>query len=136
MNYRHAYHAGNFADVLKHALLVRLMRALQRKEKGFLYVDTHAGRGGYDLSEAAAGALEYLPIVRVTNINRSLEELKEKGYWIYGLDERGTEAYDQVEYASPTAMVLGGEGKGCADRDKQQHRPGQQRRRDLPGGCA
>ena len=55
VNYRHAYHAGNFADVLKHALLVRLMRALQRKEKGFVYVDTHAGRGGYDLSAAAVG---------------------------------------------------------------------------------
>jgi 23S rRNA (adenine2030-N6)-methyltransferase len=55
VNYRHAYHAGNFADVLKHALLVRLMRALQKKEKGFVYVDTHAGRGGYDLSLAAEG---------------------------------------------------------------------------------
>ena len=55
MNYRHAFHAGNFADVLKHALLVRLLRALQRKEKGFVFVDTHAGRGHYDLSLAAAG---------------------------------------------------------------------------------
>lgn len=49
MNYRHAFHAGNYADVFKHALLLRLLRALQRKEKGFLYLDTHAGRGGYDL---------------------------------------------------------------------------------------
>ncbi len=55
MNYRHAFHAGNFADVLKHALLVRLVRALQSKEKGFVFVDTHAGRGRYDLSEAGAG---------------------------------------------------------------------------------
>ena len=55
MNYRHQFHAGNFADVLKHALLVRLVRALQKKEKGFLYLDTHAGRGGYDLAQAAAG---------------------------------------------------------------------------------
>ena len=55
MNYRHAYHAGNYADVFKHALLVRLVRALQRKEKGFLYVDTHAGRGRYDLARAARG---------------------------------------------------------------------------------
>ncbi len=50
MNYRHHYHAGNFADVFKHALLLLLIRAMQRKEKGFLYLDTHAGRGGYDLS--------------------------------------------------------------------------------------
>lgn len=55
MNYRHQFHAGNFADVMKHALLVRLIRALQKKEKGFLYLDTHAGRGGYDLSRAAMG---------------------------------------------------------------------------------
>lgn len=55
MNYRHAFHAGNFADVLKHVLLVRVLRALQRKEKGLVFVDTHAGRGGYDLAQAAAG---------------------------------------------------------------------------------
>src|SRR6476660_6714128 len=48
------------------------------------------------VAKAAAGALEHLPIALVTNINRSLEELKERGYWIYGLDERGTENYDQV----------------------------------------
>lgn len=56
MNYRHRYHAGNFADVLKHAVMLRLISALQVKEKGILYLDTHAGRGGYDLSAAASGA--------------------------------------------------------------------------------
>jgi 23S rRNA (adenine2030-N6)-methyltransferase len=50
MNYRHHYHAGNYADVFKHVVLLLLIRAMQRKEKGFLYLDTHAGRGGYDLS--------------------------------------------------------------------------------------
>ncbi|MDB6168705.1 MAG: rRNA ((2030)-N(6))-methyltransferase RlmJ [Verrucomicrobia bacterium] len=55
MNYRHQYHAGNFADVMKHVMLVRLFAALQRKEKGFLYLDTHAGRGSYDLAAAAKG---------------------------------------------------------------------------------
>jgi 23S rRNA (adenine2030-N6)-methyltransferase len=50
MNYRHHYHAGNYADVFKHVLLLLLVRAMQRKEKGFLYLDTHAGRGSYDLS--------------------------------------------------------------------------------------
>jgi len=50
MNYRHHFHAGNYADVFKHVLLLQLLRAMQRKEKGFLYLDTHAGRGGYDLS--------------------------------------------------------------------------------------
>jgi 23S rRNA (adenine2030-N6)-methyltransferase len=55
MNYRHQFHAGNFADVLKHVLLVELVRALQRKEKGFVFLDTHAGRGRYDLAAAATG---------------------------------------------------------------------------------
>jgi len=54
VNYRHHYHAGNYADVFKHVLLQQLVRAMQRKEKGFLYLDTHAGRGGYDLSTTSA----------------------------------------------------------------------------------
>ena len=55
MNYRHHFHAGNFADAMKHAVLVRLVLALQKKEKGFLYLDTHAGRGRYDLERESAG---------------------------------------------------------------------------------
>jgi 23S rRNA (adenine2030-N6)-methyltransferase len=50
VNYRHAFHAGNFADCMKHILLLWLLRALARKEAGFLTVDTHAGIGHYDLS--------------------------------------------------------------------------------------
>jgi 23S rRNA (adenine2030-N6)-methyltransferase len=49
MKYRHRYHAGNFADVHKHVLLLDVLSALARKDKGFLFVDTHAGRGEYDL---------------------------------------------------------------------------------------
>ena len=55
MKYRHAFHAGNFADAHKHATLLALLRALARKDKGFLLLDTHAGRGRYDLAVAAAG---------------------------------------------------------------------------------
>jgi len=47
--YRHQFHAGNFADVFKHSLLVRLLLALGRKDKPFFYLDTHAGTGRYDL---------------------------------------------------------------------------------------
>jgi 23S rRNA (adenine2030-N6)-methyltransferase len=54
MNYRHAYHAGNFADVLKHVVLVMLVEHLKKKPAPFFFLDTHAGRGLYDLSEAAA----------------------------------------------------------------------------------
>jgi len=53
MNYRHAYHAGNFADCVKHALLVWIVRALTRKPAPFRVLDTHAGRGRYDLMAEA-----------------------------------------------------------------------------------
>jgi 23S rRNA (adenine2030-N6)-methyltransferase len=54
MNYRHAYHAGNFADVLKHVVLIMMVEHLKMKPAPFFYLDTHAGRGVYDLSEAQA----------------------------------------------------------------------------------
>ncbi len=54
MNYRHIYHAGNFADVLKHAILARLVRYIQNKDKAFRVLDTHAGIGLYDLSSEEA----------------------------------------------------------------------------------
>ena len=71
------------------------------------------------VAKAAAGALEHLPVIRVTNINRTLEDLKQRGYWIYGLDERGAEDYSQVKYAEPTALVLGGEGKGLHEQARK-----------------
>jgi 23S rRNA (guanosine2251-2'-O)-methyltransferase len=64
------------------------------------------------VSKAAAGALEHLPVARVVNISQTLESLKRRGFWIYGLDERGQEAYDTTDYAQPTVFVLGAEGKG------------------------
>ncbi|MGH8240128.1 MAG: 23S rRNA (adenine(2030)-N(6))-methyltransferase RlmJ, partial [Steroidobacteraceae bacterium] len=49
MNYRHAFHAGNFADVHKHVVLLALLERLKQKPKPLFYLDTHAGRGSYDL---------------------------------------------------------------------------------------
>ncbi|HTY67531.1 MAG TPA: 23S rRNA (adenine(2030)-N(6))-methyltransferase RlmJ [Alphaproteobacteria bacterium] len=54
MNYRHAYHAGNFADVVKHATLALLLERLKAKDAPFCVIDTHAGIGRYDLSSAEA----------------------------------------------------------------------------------
>ena len=54
MNYRHAFHAGNFADVVKHVALVAILLHLRKKEKPFRVIDTHAGRGLYDLGGEAA----------------------------------------------------------------------------------
>tara|TARA_Y100000588_G_scaffold395219_1_gene521409 strand:- start:1139 stop:1897 length:759 start_codon:yes stop_codon:yes gene_type:complete len=63
-------------------------------------------------AKAAAGALEYLPIIRVKNINRSLVAIKKAGFWVFGLDERGSQNYDRVDFLTSTAFVLGAEGKG------------------------
>ena len=54
MNYRHAFHAGNFADVFKHAILIGLIDALKAKPTPFCYIDTHAGAGRYDLRDEEA----------------------------------------------------------------------------------
>jgi 23S rRNA (adenine2030-N6)-methyltransferase len=60
MNYRHAFHAGNFADVVKHLALVAVLLHLRRKDSAFAVIDTHAGRGAYDLkSDAAARTAEW-----------------------------------------------------------------------------
>jgi 23S rRNA (guanosine2251-2'-O)-methyltransferase len=64
------------------------------------------------VAKAAAGALAWLPVVRVTNVNRALEKLKESGFWIYGLDERGQQDYAATDYAAKSAIVLGAEGGG------------------------
>lgn len=71
------------------------------------------------VERAAAGALAYLPVARITNISQTLEKLKQLGFWIYGLDEKGTELYHEVNYATPTAIVMGGEGKGLHEGVKR-----------------
>jgi 23S rRNA (guanosine2251-2'-O)-methyltransferase len=69
--------------------------------------------------KAAAGALEYLPVVRIGNVNQTLQELKKRGFWIYGLDERGVELHTAADFAVPTVFVMGGEGHGLHDLVKK-----------------
>ena len=64
------------------------------------------------VAKAAAGALAWIPVVRVTNLNRAIEDLKRRGFWTYGLDERGTQDYCAGEFNQPTAFVFGAEGHG------------------------
>jgi len=63
-------------------------------------------------SRAAAGALEHLPVARVTNLVRAMEELKGAGWWLVGLDERAEKAHTEQDLKGKIALVLGGEGKG------------------------
>jgi len=94
-----------------------IVRTAHAAGAGAVVIPERRAAGVTDVvAKAAAGALEHLPIVRVTNVNRALEELKEQEHWIYGLDERGTESYDRVEWAAKSVLVLGGEGKGLHEQ--------------------
>src|ERR1700685_1889211 len=67
------------------------------------------------VTKTSAGASEHLPIAKVTNIARTLEELKAQNLWMVGLDERGEQSYDSLDYKMDCAIVLGAEGKGLHD---------------------
>jgi 23S rRNA (guanosine2251-2'-O)-methyltransferase len=67
------------------------------------------------VAKASAGASEHLPIAKVTNIARTLEDLKAQNIWTVGLDERGPKAYDAMDYNMDCAIVLGAEGRGLHD---------------------
>lgn len=75
MKYRHAHHAGNFADVHKHVALLAVLRALKRKDKGFLYLETHGGRGAY--APSAEGRLGIERMLATTPVAEELREYAE-----------------------------------------------------------
>ena len=66
------------------------------------------------VARASAGALSHLPVAKVTNLARTMEELKEAGYWLVGLDEEGDREYTEVDFTSPMGIVMGGEEIGRA----------------------
>src|SRR5712675_1994915 len=72
------------------------------------------------VARASAGALAHLPVAKVTNLVRTMEELKEAGYWLVGLDERADKSYTEVDYTSPTGIVLGGEGGGLHELTRKR----------------
>ena len=72
------------------------------------------------VARASAGALAHLQVAKVTNLVRTMEELKEAGYWLIGLDERGDKNYTEVDYTSSTGIVLGGEGKGLHELTRKR----------------
>jgi 23S rRNA (guanosine2251-2'-O)-methyltransferase len=72
------------------------------------------------VARASAGAISHLPVAKVTNLARTMEELKEAGYWLVGLDETAEKSYAEVDYTSPMAIVLGGEGNGLHDLTRKR----------------
>lgn len=73
----------------------------------------------YVVSKASAGAIEYIPIVRVTNIASTLDDLKKRGIWIYGADMDGQTCYN-TDLTGPVALVVGNEGKGISRLVKEK----------------
>lgn len=72
------------------------------------------------VARASAGALAHLPIAKVTNLVRTMEELKEAGYWLVGLDETGEKNYAELDYTSPTGIVMGSEGNGLHELTRKR----------------
>jgi 23S rRNA (guanosine2251-2'-O)-methyltransferase len=64
------------------------------------------------LAKAASGALEVVPLVRAVNLARTLEQLKEAAFWLYGLDERGDTSISGLDLGGRVCIVLGAEGEG------------------------
>ena len=72
------------------------------------------------VTKVSAGASEHMPVAKVTNIARTVEELKEQNIWTVGLDERGPQTYDALDYNMDCALVVGAEGKGLHDLVKRK----------------
>lgn len=72
------------------------------------------------VERASAGALAHLPVARVTNLVRAMEEMKEAGYWLVGLDERVDKSYTEVDLKGPVGIVLGGEGEGLHELTRKR----------------
>ena len=72
------------------------------------------------VERAAAGALAHLPVARVKNLVRAMEEMKEAGYWLVGLDERAEKTYTDVDLKGPVGIVMGGEGEGLHELTRKR----------------
>jgi 23S rRNA (guanosine2251-2'-O)-methyltransferase len=72
------------------------------------------------VARASAGALAHLPIAKVTNLVRAMEELKEAGYWLVGLDETADKSYTEVDYTTSTGVVMGSEGNGLHELTRKR----------------
>ena len=72
------------------------------------------------VARASAGALEHLPVARVKNLVRAMEQLKEAGYWLVGLDERAPKTYTEVDFTGAVGVLLGSEGQGLHELTRKR----------------
>jgi 23S rRNA (guanosine2251-2'-O)-methyltransferase len=95
-----------------HNLGAIIRTALAAGASGVVIPERRAAGLTDTVERSSAGALAHLPVARVTNLVRSMEEMKEAGYWLVGLDERAEQLHTEVDFKVPVGIVLGGEGKG------------------------
>ena len=95
-----------------HNLGAIIRTALAAGAHGIVIPERRAAGLTDTVARASAGALAHLPVAKVTNLARTMEELKEAGYWLVGLDETAEKSYTEVDYTSPMGIVMGGEGGG------------------------
>jgi 23S rRNA (guanosine2251-2'-O)-methyltransferase len=95
-----------------HNLGAVIRTSLAAGARGVVIAERRAAGLTDAVARAAAGALEHLPVARVPNLARAMEEVKEAGYWLVGLDERSDKKLSDLDLTVPTGIVLGGEGKG------------------------
>lgn len=70
------------------------------------------------VAKASAGAIEYVPVARVTNLTQTLNELKEQGFWVMGTDAEAEVDYDKADYSGALAIIIGSEGEGMRNTIK------------------
>src|ERR1700683_1433806 len=92
-----------------HNLGAVIRTALAAGAHGVVIPERRAAGVTDTVARASAGALAHMPVAKVTNLARTMEELKEAGYWLVGLDEQGDREYTEVDYRSPVGIVMGGE---------------------------
>jgi len=103
-----------------HNLGAIIRTALAAGAHGVVIPERRAAGLTDSVARASAGALAYLPVAKVTNLARAMQELKDAGYWLAGLDERAERSYTEVDYTSPTGIVLGGEGGGLHELTRKR----------------
>lgn len=103
-----------------HNLGAIVRTALAAGAYGVVIPDRRAAGLTDTVARTSAGALAHLPVVKVTNLARAMEELKQAGYWLVGLDERADKTYTEVDYTSPVGIVLGSEGQGLHELTRKR----------------
>jgi 23S rRNA (guanosine2251-2'-O)-methyltransferase len=103
-----------------HNLGAIVRTALAAGAQGIVIPERRAAGLTDTVERASAGALAHLPVARVKNLVRAMEEMKEAGYWLIGLDERAEKKYTDADFSGQVGIVLGGEGEGLHDLTRKR----------------